>query len=112
MPDGWNFKGESQYTKEYEFDNRLDVMESFFWFKEEFPLQIALFEFQTDKDIDKPSMKIPSGTDVEAIESPLAVMFALPEYRRYFKEWQQKNVTTIMWQSRRKNSGVEIAVGL
>jgi len=76
--------------KTYEFDNPLDVMESFFWFEEEFPLQIALFEFQTDKDIDKPSMKIPAGTDGEAIESPIAVMFALPEYRKCFKEWQQK----------------------
>ena len=61
--------------KSYEYDNPLDVMESFFWFEEEFPLQIALFEFQTDKDIDKPSMKIPAGTDGEAIESPIAVMF-------------------------------------
>ena len=59
-------------------------MESFFWFEEEFPLQIALFEFQTDKDIDKPSMKIPSGMDGEAIESPIAIMFALPEYRKCF----------------------------
>lgn len=82
--------------KTYEFDNPLDVMESFFWFEKEFPLQIALFEFQTDKDIDKPSMKIPAGTDGEAIKSPIAVMFALPEYRKCFKEWQQKNVTTIM----------------
>lgn len=57
-------------------------MESFFWFEEEFPLQIALFEFKTDKDIDKASMKIPAGT----IESPIAVMFALPQYRKCFKE--------------------------
>jgi len=76
--------------KTYEFDNPLDVMESFFWFEEEFSLQIALFEFQTNKDIDKPSMKIPTGTDGESIESSIAVMFALPEYRRCFKEWQQK----------------------
>lgn len=46
--------------KAYEFDNPLDVMESFFWFEEEFPLQIALIEFQTDKDIDKPIMNIPA----------------------------------------------------
>lgn len=76
--------------KTYEFDNPLDVMESFFWFEEEFPLKIALFEFQTDNDIEKPSMKIPVGTDGDAIESPIAVMFALPEYRKCFKEWQQK----------------------
>ena len=49
-------------------------------------MQIALFEFQTDKDIDKASMKIPAGTDGEAIESPIAVMFAFPEYRKCFKE--------------------------
>jgi hypothetical protein len=65
-------------------------MESFFWFEEKFPLQMALFEFQTDKDIDKPSMRIPASTDGETLESPIAVIFTLPEYRRYFKEWQQK----------------------
>lgn len=35
-------------------------------------------------------MKIPADKDGEAIESPIAVMFALPEYRKCFKEWQQK----------------------
>jgi len=76
--------------KTYEFDNPLDVMESFFWFEEEFPLQITLFEFQMDKDIDKPVLNILVGISGEAIETPIAVMFALPEYRRCFKEWQQK----------------------
>ncbi len=76
--------------KTYEFDNPLDVMESFFWFEEEFPLQVALFEFQTDKSIDKPVLNIPVGTGGEAIEPPIAIMFALTEYRKCFKEWQQK----------------------
>jgi transcriptional regulator with XRE-family HTH domain len=84
------FKVSYNALKAYEFDNPIDVMESFFWFEEEFPLQIALFEFQTDKDIDKPILNIPAGINGEAIESPIAVMFALPEYRRCFKEWQQK----------------------
>lgn len=72
-------------------------MEFFFWFEEEFPLQIVIFEFKTDKVIDKPSMKIPAGTDGEAFESPIAVLFALPEYRRCFKKGNKKNVTSIMW---------------
>lgn len=84
------FKVNYNALKTYEFDNPLDVMESFFWFEEEFPLQVALFEFHTDKDIDKPIMNIPVDIGGEAIESPIAVMFALMEYRRCFKEWQQK----------------------
>lgn len=80
----------------FSIHNTYCPLQSFFWFGEEFPLQIALFEFQTNKDIDMPSMKIPAGTNGEAIESLIAVMFALSEYRKCIKEWQQKNVTTIM----------------
>lgn len=41
-------------------------------------------------------MKIPIGTDEDAIKPTIAVMFTLWEYRVCFKEWQQKNLTTIV----------------
>lgn len=76
--------------KPYEFDNPLDVIESFFWFEEEFPMQVALFEFQTDKNIDKPELKLPATPEGDSIDSPVAIMFALSEYRKCFAEWQNK----------------------
>lgn len=49
-------------------------------------MQIELFEFRTDKDVEKPSMEIPASTDGEMIDSQIAVIFVLLEYRKCFTE--------------------------
>ena len=73
--------------KTYEFDNIEDILESFFWFEEEFPSYLALFEFQPDENTDRLSIKMPADIDGKSIEAPVAFMFAPPEYRKCFNGW-------------------------
>ncbi|MGL5258510.1 MAG: helix-turn-helix domain-containing protein [Lachnospiraceae bacterium] len=77
--------------KPYDFDDPIDVMESFFWFEIAHPMEIALFEFKAVPDGEEPSLTIPRNSDDnKIIESPISVMFALPEYRHLMNAWKIK----------------------
>lgn len=74
--------------KDYNFDNPIDVLESLLWFDTEFPMQVALFEFQKNKELDgKTVVEYPDNEDEF---NPIGITFALNEYKQPIKEWQDK----------------------
>lgn len=74
--------------KDYNFDNPTDILESFLWFDTEFPLELGLFEFKPNKDLDGKAIIECPATDNQF--NPIAITFALNEYRQPIKEWKDK----------------------
>lgn len=74
--------------KDYTYDNPVDVMESFFWFDTEHPMEISLFEFKPNKELkDNSVIEYPDNGNKF---NPIGIVFALSEYRTPIKEWQEK----------------------
>jgi len=74
--------------KDYNFDNPTDILESFLGFDTEFPLELGLFEFKPNKDLDGKAIIEYPATDNQF--NPIAITFALNEYRQPIKEWKDK----------------------